>query len=284
MDRPLIPRILSQARVMLMSPTRLTVMLMTAMILCAPFAAAQSGVGISPPRAELFAQPGDQVTQVVDVDNSGGSSAVSATVSPSDALMMPDGKVVFVAPGAQPNSLTSWLSIDPLRFELAIGEHQAVTYTANVPPSTPDGTYWGVLFFETEPPETTDQHQDGVGVQSRVRVGHIIYITVGTPTHEGTIVGIRYDAGGQGAEAVRVTFHNTGTGLLRLNGHVEVRSTTGDLLQTLTLDGAASFPGAEHDLVFPLTSPLAGGDYVVLASLDYGSGQVLVGDATVSVK
>ena len=45
----------------------------------------------------------------------------------------------------------------------------------------------------------------------------------------------------------------------------------------------ASFPGATHDVVFPLSAPLPTGSYTLLADLDYGGGTVLLGEALVEV-
>lgn len=246
------------------------------------FSSAQSGVGVSPPRVELSALPGGQVTQAVNVDNPSSTTALDVSVAISDALLAPDGSTIWVAPGSHPRSLAPWLSVNPLRFELSPTSRTAVNYTITVPSNTPDGTYWAVLFFESAPVAAEEQGQ-GIAIVSRVRVGHIVYVTVGQPEISGDIVGIRFTPGGDGPAAMRVQFHNSGTGLLRLDGYLEVRDMAGGIVLTTRIEDAASLPGSTHELVFPVSSDLATGEYTVLATLDYGTGAVVIGEARVAV-
>lgn len=151
-----------------------------------------------------------------------------------------------------------------------------------MPEDIPSGTYWSVLFFDSEVPRSEEEAGQGIAIQSRVRVGHIIYVEVGQPTREGTIVDIRYSEDSPPG-TVRVRFGNTGTGLLRVDGRTEIRTMTGELLQTLEVTDVASFPGATHDLTFPLEEPLDSGRYLALTVLDFGEASVVVGEAEVAV-
>src|SRR5690606_37607337 len=128
---------------------------------------------------ELFAQAGSQVSGSVAVDNPSGTNRLEATTILSDALLAPDGSILWVPAGSHPNSLTSWLDVNPLAFELLPGERRDVNYSISVPPATSAGTYWGVIFFESSAPaESGSVVQEGIGVVYSVRVGHIIYVTV----------------------------------------------------------------------------------------------------------
>lgn len=244
---------------------------------------AQSGVGVSPPRAQLVAAPGSQVTSVVNVDNPSPGTPLGVSVVLNDALMGPSGQLIWLDPGSHPRSLAPWLSVNPLEFTLGPAADLGVSYTVTVPEDAPDGTYWTVLFFDSAASVSEQEPGAGIGVVTRVRVGHFIYVDVGEPTREGSIVGLRYEPGVDAPPAVRVQFSNTGTGLLRITGSVEVRDATGGLVERVSVADEASFPGATHDVVFPLSAPLPTGSYTLLADLDYGGGTVLLGEALVEV-
>jgi len=246
-------------------------------------AAAQSGVGVSPPRVEVAATAGSEVTRTVSVDNPSPATPLDVSVVMTDALMGPGGELIWLDPGSHPGSLAPWLSVNPLEFTLAPAENRAVSYTVSVPADAPDGTYWTVLFFDSAVPGAEERAGAGIGIVSRVRVGHFVYVDVGEPSREGSIVGLRYDPGSEAPPSVRVQFSNRGTGLLRLTGSVEVRDAGGALVRSVGVEGEASFPGATHDIEFPLPSPLPAGSYTLLAVLDYGDSSVLLGEAAVEV-
>lgn len=250
---------------------------------CFSIGFAQSGVGISPPRVELQASPGAQLTQEIAVDNPSKASELEVTIVPSDVLMQPDGSVIYLEPGGHPNSLANWLSLSALQFNLAPEASDAVTYSAQVPLGTPDGTYWTVLFFESDTPANLAESQ-GIGVRSRVRIGHVVYIDVGQVTREGQIEGIRLNEIQEDQSEVRVMFKNTGTGLVRVEGSVEIRSEKGKLLRTLEIPSTAAFPGYSREVVASLEEPLEPGNYVVLAVLDYGAATVTAGEGRIEVQ
>ncbi len=250
-------------------------------ILWHSFALTQTGVGISPPRVELPVLPGGEVTQTVRVDNPSQVAALSVEAYFSDILLAPDGSSIYLEGGSIEKSIAPWVTVNPLNFILDPSDVLPVSYTVSVPDDAAPGTYWSVLFFESQSPDTRSS-ESGIGVTTVVRVGHIIYATVGQPTLEGRIVGIRYD-NSRSAGAIRLTIQNSGDGLIRMDGHIEVRSLTGNLVQTLSMQGAASFPDSTHDLVVPMSEPLASGEYVILAVLDYGAASVIAGEGQVQV-
>lgn len=65
---------------------------------------AQSGVGVSPSRAEFHVQPGTEVTQGLVVDNPSGLTELAVVAALQDALMVADGQVTWLPPASHPNS------------------------------------------------------------------------------------------------------------------------------------------------------------------------------------
>ena len=243
---------------------------------------AQTGVGVSPPRVELYATPGGQLTQEIEVDNPSDFSELTVTSTLSDALFQPDGSVLYLPGGSHPNSLADWLTITPIQFDLEPLIAETVRYTVQVPQAASEGTYWSVILFESAAPQSEAPTQAGVGVSTLVRIGHVIYVDVGNVTHDGVITGVRYQATETGGE-VRVSFQNTGNGLVRLSGQLELRDATGNLVQTLDVQDEAALPGYTREIAAALAEPLPPGDYVALAVLDYGEAKVAAGEGSFQI-
>ncbi len=240
-------------------------------------ALAQTGVGVSPPRVLLPLAPGSETTQSIQVDHPGRQGVLAVTVVLSDVLLKPDGSPLYLDPGSHPKSLTRWLSVTPLEFRLSPQGVQEVRYTVRVPPGTPEGSYWGIVFFESAPAES--RGGEGIGIRIKTRVGHVVYVDVGRPARSGRIQGFRY-LGGSGREGpqVRIVFQNTGNGVLRLKGRLEVRDERGQVVARGQVPETASLPGATHEVPAPLEKPLPPGRYAVLAVLDYGEANLVAGE------
>lgn len=153
-----------------------------------------------------------------------------------------------------------------------------------VPPDAEAGTYWGIIFFESGPAQER-QEGGGIGIRVRTRVGHVVYVDVGRVVRSGRIQGVRYQppSGREGA-VLRVVFQNTGNGVLRLKGRVEVRDAQGKVVAQALVPETASLPGATHEVPAPLEKPLSPGRYVVLAVLDYGEASLIAGEARLEVR
>lgn len=242
----------------------------------------QSGVGISPPRAEFEATPDTQLSAVVLVDNPSGSSALDVAVSLSDALFQPDGSMLYLPPGSHPNSLATWIATNPLQFVLDPSSSREVAYTIQVPPDAPTGTYWTAMFFESQAPGA-DTSTAGIGLETRVRVGHIIYLDIGEVTRSGEIEGFRYQPPGEDPTSIRVMFRNSGTGLVRVGGHVEVRDEDGSLRETIEVADTPAFPGYSREIAALLSEPLEPGNYLVLAVFDYGEAEIVTGEGWLEI-
>ena len=253
---------------------------------CALFlgaALAQTGVGVSPPRVEIEAQPGDVIQRAVAVDNPGDRGVLEVTAGFNDFLLGPKGNALYLPPGAHERSLLSWMSVGPLKFDLAPKEAREVAYTIRVPADAKPGSYWGIVFFDSGP-KGQNPAQGGVGVRFRVRVGHVIYVHVGKLERAGEILGFGYQPamGKQGAQ-LRVNFQNTGNAAIRLNGRVEVRDDEGQLVSVGRVEDVVSLPGLTHEVGAALPGNLPPGRYVVLAVLDYGQKDLIAGEGRVTV-
>lgn len=243
---------------------------------------AQTGVGVSPPRVVLPAEPGQRLEGEVVVDHPGKTGPMQVEAMLSDVLVAPDGEPFYLEPGSHPRSAAGWIRYEPVAFALEPKQARTVRYSIEVPADAETGTYWAVLFFDSGPLEPEEAR--GVGVHMRVRVGHVIYVNVGKVTREGRIEGMRFrPAEGRKPPRVQVKFRNTGNGLLRLNGYVELRDGEGRVAAKGVVHNAASLPGMSYAIDAVLDHVPPTGRYVALARLDYGEAEVIVAEAEVEV-
>lgn len=262
-----------------------TVKTLRAIVLLALFAApaaAQTGVGVSPPRVVLSGQPGDVLEGVVVVDHPGNDAPMQVDVSLSDVAVQPDGEPVYLSPGAVPQSAATWIAVSPPSFALQPKESHEVRYAVHVPADAKPGTHWAVIFFDSGPVQK--RQAKGVGVNMRVRVGHVVYVNVGEIVISGQIRGVRYQPpAGKNPAEVRVRFRNTGNGLMRLNGYVELRDENGKVAARGQVSNAASLPGYEYEIAAQFKEPPPKGSYLVLIMLDYGGEEAIIGEGRVQV-
>jgi len=243
---------------------------------------AQTGVGVSPPRQMLTAEPGATVKGMVVVDHPGSDAPMKVKVSLSDVIVQPDGNLMYLAPGSIPQSAAKWLTIPEVSFPLMPKESHELRYSLAIPQSAKPGTYWAVIFFESGPLQ--EASEKGIGVKMRVRVGHVVYVNVGEVTQKGNIEGIRYQpAAAKTHPQLRVKFNNTGNGLMRLSGFVELKDSNGKTVAKGTIHNAASLPGYNYEISADLEKAPPSGDYVALIKLDYGGNQVIVGEGKVRI-
>ncbi len=252
------------------------------MVVFASFAAAQTGVGVSPPRVVIEAHPGDTVQGVVVVDHPGNDAPMQVDVSLSDVIVHPSGEPVYLDPGSIPQSAATWISVAPPSFTLAPKEVREIRYAVHVPQDASDGTHWAVIFFDSGPAQK--QQAKGVGVKMRVRVGHVVYVNIGQITKSGEIRGVRYQPPtARNPAEIRVRFRNTGNGLMRLNGYVELRNEDGEVVARAKIDNAASLPGYEYEISGQIEAPPSSGEYLALIMLDYGGDEAIIGEGKVQV-
>jgi hypothetical protein len=232
------------------------------------WSAAQGAVGLYPPALLHRLNPGASVTVDLSVDNP-GDSALDLRVYPEDWSFDPQGRTTFYPPLSLPESASGWLSFAPSEFGLPARSGERVTYTLDVPPGTPPGTYWGVLFVEAENPETTPGQTLAT---FRIRTGHTFYVEVPPVELGGEIVGIfgQPPATPDGPYQLAIQYANTGTGLQVLSGSIDLRDAEGTSLITIPIEQIAALPQSVRGLSAEMYGPLPAGDYFALVVINYG--------------
>jgi len=246
-------------------------------LLLLPLASAQLAVGVNPPGLILQGQPGATLTATIRLDNP-QSQPIQVRVSLGDWNYNDRGQITFYPPNTLPGSAASWITVNPLTLTLAGKGHAFVRYSVHIPPGTPQGTHWAVLFFEGKGTTPPPGH---LLASFRVRVGYILYINVGKTTVAGKIAGILGAYLGLDRYQFAIEYANTGTQAVSLNGRVEVRNAQGLTVVTIPIRGVVSLPGAIRLFKATLLGPLPAGEYSALVILNNGTpGQDLAGQYT----
>ncbi len=142
--------------------------------------AASSGITISPTSVDQQISPGANYSGEVQILNKGDSDyAYKVYVAPynvTDEEYRPDFSPL---PGAP--DLASWFSFSRTSGHLKTGAYELVKYVVDVPKNTKPGSYYAVIFVETQDKPTN-------GVIAQKRVGTVLYIrAAGKAVEEGKI-------------------------------------------------------------------------------------------------
>ncbi|NCU37661.1 hypothetical protein EOL96_01180 [Candidatus Saccharibacteria bacterium] len=141
-----------------------------------PPVSATNGVTLSPAMASVTVDPGRSATKTLTIVNQGKESlGVSFSVSPYGVNGIEYEPNFTKSIGSAP--VEEWIRIEQAApSELLPSKPYTVTYTVSVPTDTEPGGYYAALFVTTysmiEQPGT---------IQSKGRVGELLYITVNGP-------------------------------------------------------------------------------------------------------
>ena len=245
---------------------------------------ASSGVTIDQPKVLYKLQPGQSVTNVVNVLNPGFSGEnLEIKVVQNDWLLSPQGEPQYLSPGTLKQSLARWLTLPANTFALGGQNQRDVRYTLQVPPGTAPGLYWGVLFFNSQAQPNANVPKNGVALQYTVNVGHIIYVEVGEVKTDGRISSLK---AGFDKDKLTVTaaLRNQGSTYLGVQGKVEVRDAKGVMVAQGEVPSSLILPGYSRSFDTVIDKVLTPGKYLVLTALEYQKGKFYTGETTLEVK
>jgi hypothetical protein len=108
------------------------------------------GLTVSPPLAEIAADPGQVVMRHVKLENFTG---LSAQITAERVNFEPSGEEGLPRFTSHPTQLgfRSWIEVSPLHAELAAGETKAFDVRIAIPRDAEPGTHLGAVIFRTSP-------------------------------------------------------------------------------------------------------------------------------------
>ena len=243
------------------------IILLTAGLFCG-LAGAQGAVSVQPNAIIHSSSPGGSITQQVRLDNP-GSTPLNISIYPGDWQHDSSGQINYFPAGTLDNSAANWLSFDVDTLELGANSQDIISYTVTVPEDAAPGSYWAALFAEGSDP-SVDQSQ--AITTFRLRTAHMLYVNVPPATTGGRITGILGQAPVSAEEpyTMQLTYLNDGNTIQILTGKIEIRSVSGELMETITMDRQMALPGVSRNFSMQLYGPIPSGDYLALALLNYG--------------
>ncbi|HEY0074046.1 MAG TPA: hypothetical protein VGB77_08100 [Abditibacteriaceae bacterium] len=239
----------------------------------------QADFTVGPMEVQLkVPRPGARITSEFELYNTGTKELhISAYVS--DWTKTKTGEVEIGDPGTQPNSCATWITLNPVEFNLAPKQTVKVRFTIATPADLADERH-ALVFFQSRPVPVKGNYNMQLAISTRF--GCKVFVVPAKPlAPQGKLAGMTMSP----ASKLQVTFENTGAVNVRLNGTVEARGADGQLaakgillpVQTQVL------PGGVQPLSPQWDRPLTPGVYQLRAVIDYGGKQLLGGEIKATV-
>jgi hypothetical protein len=233
---------------------------LAALLLTSPAAAQFSA---QPVIVELNAGPGG-TTSTFAVRNE-SDEPVQLRIYAGDYDQTETGEYQFMDAGDHPRSCASRLRIYPDNLTLPARGTGEVRLTME--PGA--ATCWSLVFAESV-------SRSPAGIRIAQRIGVRVYGVGPQVRREGEIVEVRTELDGAGGRVVQVGFSNTGSGPVRPEGELEVRSASGTVVGVVPIAPFTVLPERISIVRVPLDLVLDAGTYVLVPILDFG-GEYLAG-------
>ncbi len=219
----------------------------------------QRTLTVIPPSFELYANPGDNITDKVRVRND-SAEETAYTVMVEDFRAIGEEGQVDLIDDSQSNttySLAKWVSPEPESFSLKPGAETEVSFTISVPKDAePGGHYCSVLIKMGGGTPT----EGGAAVASRV--GSLVLLRVSGNVKEEAVVET-FNTDKSYYEGSPVNFElkvkNTGNNHIRPKGNIVITNLFGQKITELPLNGLNVLPEAvrKMDTRWEFTASLA---------------------------
>lgn len=213
----------------------------------------KEGLMIRPSLFELRAQPGETVTEVINVTNRAENALVLYPAVRDIDSMDERGKPIWTDPTLEKTGaeLSSWTTFSQSALHLQPGETAEVTVSVRVPTNAPNGGAFGLASFVKNPPGVGELGGDsGLGIG--FTTGSLMAITIGDEiSDEANLLSFNANPGiGSGPG---VTFEsrleNLGNALIRPVGVIEVSNMFGKFTSSVSFNeaGGAMLPSTIRD-------------------------------------
>jgi len=237
-----------------------------------------AGITIIPPKFELFANPGDVVTETIRVKNESDAPLVFGVLIEDFSSSGETGGVVLEEGETDTSySLKNWIEASATNLSLQPGEEQTFPFSINIPrDAEPGGHYASILFQlgsgEAEAGVTSVQH----------RVGSLVLLRVSGNVQEEA--SIETFSAPVYSRSTPVTFslrvENKGTTHIRPNGTIIITNIFGQKVDEIPLNTANVFPGAIRKIDTQWNPGTVLGHYTATLVASYGQQSLPLTSAT----
>lgn len=237
-------------------------------------ASASAGLMVWPSKIEISANAGGSKSGVINVQNQGLNKA-RLKVNTMNCRMDEDGSIVYTNKNV-PFGCKQWLRVEPQEFEIKPGVSIQLLYTIDIPGNA-QGTFLAAILLDGSSRNADD---------SRDLPGTLIVGTIaGTGQKAADLTELKFEKGAGGGNASAVlSVTNTGSLICVPTGSLEVTDVNrgGKVSFAINREKEPVLPSFLRRYRIPLEG-LYNGQYKVLAVVDYKGGEILQGEATVTI-
>lgn len=202
--------------------------------------AQSQNITITPPKFELFANPGESVTEQIRVRNDSEFPVTYGILLEDFSTAGEEGQVVLEEPNNTNYSLARWIEPESKDLVLQPGEERPITFTINIPKDAEPGGHYASLLFTTG-----GEPMPGAASVSQ-RVGSLILLRVsGNVSETASIESFTIPSYSQkGPVIFTLRVKNEGNVHIRPKGTIIVTNLFGKKVDEIPLNGANVIPGA----------------------------------------
>jgi hypothetical protein len=206
---------------------------------------------------EVTLAPGETTRGKIEIQNT-SATATAVKLTQSDYWYSHLGESRYDAPGTNPRSNTSWVTLSSFYVTLGPHETKTVEFEMAAPSSdTLSGTYWSVVLVEGMAPPDTTSSRKGVSISTVTRYAVQIIAHIG----ETGLRDLRFDhltlARDHDTPSLHVDISNPGSRSLRPEVALELFDAGGRSLGVIKADRKRIYPGtsARFTLILPSAEP-----------------------------
>ena len=230
-----------------------------------------------PSKMNLTLKPGAPLSRDVAIVNQGDSPVV-VHVHLSDWTLSEAGELTLLPPGATPVSLDGLVTFEPTEFSLGPGETGVIHVTMRIPGDGP-ATRWGVLLSQVRPAVWPKETR---GPRAMAELGTTLYLSrIAADQTRAELSGMNVMPSADTSFSIAVRVRNPGLRHFYSSGEIAVKDTVGQTVASGKLGTSVVLPGADRVFTWTCDSRLAPGRYRVMATLDTGEPELIVGETEV---
>jgi hypothetical protein len=249
-------------------------------VLSVPFSVARADtVTITPPRFELFGNPGDIVSEKIKVRNDSTADITYQVAVEDFRAEGEEGSVTFVDPkdSADNFSLARWTTFEPSQFVVPPGQEKILSFTIRIPRAAePGGRYASVLIRRAG-----DASPGGAAVESRI--GSLILLRVsGSITEKATLESFRPESAFQqfGPIILDARYKNEGNVHISPTGTIVITNLFGKKVKEIPVTPTAVLPDATRIVRTTWDTKNLIGRYTASLVVNYGQNNQTITGST----
>ncbi len=262
---------------------RATLFALAGAICISSVCSAQVGIGLSPMRLEMNPAPRAVQSGLLTITNE-TDKAVRVRASLLDFFIDDTDTPQFATslPAEASASCRSWLSLNPMEFEVAPKRSSIVRYTLRVPATVAQASYHCAAGFTTLP---TAEDMNSTGLRSAVRMVAAFYAVIGNPAIKGEVVSVGLERANPTESPWRavVVLRNSGARYFRPTGSLDLVDDAGKVIKTLAFQSLPVLPNRDQRFLFPLEIGRDQTQFTLRARVSLGSPEILEALAKVEI-